>query len=113
MDKHLRRTTIGSATQAAFIRLHSTNCKPNKAATYTQTFQSFAPGLLSCLKHGPSRLLCIFRRIEIIARGLVTRLASCITAQGWIHQLQPIGCLMSAGATMPTAVSWKDFTHGA
>ena len=112
MDKHFRRTTIGSATKAGFIRLHLTNCKPNKAEIYTQTFQSFASGLLNCLKNGPSLLLCIFRRIEIIARGLVTLPVSCITEQGWTHQLRHIGCWMSAGATMQTTVLWRDFTYG-
>lgn len=113
MDKHLRRTMIGSATQAGFIRLRSTKRTPNKAAIYTQTFQSYAFGHLSCLKHGPSLLPCIFRRIETIGLGLVTRLAFCTTAQGCTHPLRLIGCLMSADATMPTTASWRAITHGA
>lgn len=113
MDKHSRRTTIGSATKAGFTLSRLTKRTRSKAETYTQTFQSFASGLLSCLKHGPSRLPCIFRRIETIALGLVTLPAFCTTAQAWIHPLPPTGCSVSAGATMPTTVSWRAITHGA
>lgn len=113
MDKHLRRTTIGSATKAGFTLSRLIKRTPNKAAIYTQTFQSFAFGPLSCLKHGPSPLPCIFRRIETIALGLVTLPAFCITEQAWIHPLRPTGCSVSAGATMPTTASWRDITYGA
>lgn len=113
MDKHLRRTTIGSATQAGFILSRLIKLTQSKAAIYTQTFQSFASGLLSCLKHGPLLLPCIFRRIETIALGLVTRLAFFITEPGCTRPLPRIGCWMSAGGTMLTTASWRAITHGA